>query len=242
MIRWDVEIGSFTFEILMASLSKEVKWAPNQAATVWFFHKTTGEHVRLEGDIQMLDLIEMYKSEMGCEVVVSVFDKVVCAEHEYDALEPLCVLPPDDDIPETDVGFSQHIEQLDIHFNHKTGNGASASEVPNSKVPKAMEADAPEPDREPDIFDNEEEYVGVDDEHFYMPLPPAQPLPQPADNAQPAENAQPTDDVDVDGYPDAFAAEGGIPLDAEVNDADPQEIQVLHDPENPRIEKRVSIP
>ena len=32
------------------------------------------------------------------------------------------------------------------------------------------------------------------------------------------------------------AAEGGVPLEAEVNDADPQELNVIHDPEQPNIE------
>jgi hypothetical protein len=38
------------------------------------------------------------------------------------------------------------------------------------------------------------------------------------------------------------AAEGAIPLEAEVTDADPNEIRVLHDPENPRIEKGALFP
>jgi hypothetical protein len=29
-----------------------------------------------------------------------------------------------------------------------------------------------EPVKEPDLFDNEEEYVGVDDEQLYIPIPP----------------------------------------------------------------------
>jgi hypothetical protein len=37
-------------------------------------------------------------------------------------------------------------------------------------------------------------------------------------------------------------AEGAIPSKAEVNDADPDEIRVLHDPENPRIEKGALFP
>jgi hypothetical protein len=30
MIKWDVEIGSFSLELLIKSLENEVKWAPNQ--------------------------------------------------------------------------------------------------------------------------------------------------------------------------------------------------------------------
>ena len=97
VIKWNVEIGTFTFELLMNSLRNEVKWALNQDATVWFFDKRIGEDVRLTNEIQMLDLYEMYKSEMSCHILVSVFAKTVCDDHEFDALEPLCVLGPDED-------------------------------------------------------------------------------------------------------------------------------------------------
>uniref|UniRef100_K3YM10 Uncharacterized protein n=1 Tax=Setaria italica TaxID=4555 RepID=K3YM10_SETIT len=63
VIKWNVEIGTFTFELLMNTLRNEVKWAPNQDATVWFFDKRISEDVRLTNEIQMLDLYEMYKSE-----------------------------------------------------------------------------------------------------------------------------------------------------------------------------------
>jgi len=77
--------------------------------------------------------------------------------------------------------------------------------------------------REPDLFDNEE-YVGADDEHLYIPIPPRQP--------PTIKNAKP-----VDENSDHVDADGGVPLEAEVDDADPQEIHVFHDPENPKIIK-----
>ena len=146
----------------LESLSKEVKWAPNQVPIVWFHDKRCGEDVRLVDERQMADLFEMFKSEMSCRVIVSIFDKDVVAEHEYDTLVPLCVLPPDD------VSLDMH----DIHtqyayapVNHNEphepivtqGGGVSASKEADSKGPADMDADASEPDREPDIFDNEEE-------------------------------------------------------------------------------------
>jgi hypothetical protein len=183
-----------------------VKWADDQSATVWFFDKSVGEDVRLVNEIQMVDLFEMYKSEMRCHVVVSVFNNEVCDDHEFDSLEPLCVVPP----------VATHEVNTEVivppNTNNK-GDGASASKA-------AMEADAPEPDRVPDMFDNEEEYVGVDDEHIYGQVP----------HTQPWSNAETTDDDYV-----PFAAEGDIPFEEEVNDADPQEVQVIHDPENPKI-------
>jgi hypothetical protein len=39
----------------------------------------------------------------------------------------------------------------------------------NANVDEAADL---EPVKEPDLFDNEEEYVGVDDEQLYIPIPP----------------------------------------------------------------------
>ena len=44
----------------------------------------------------MIDLFDMYKSEMCCHVLVGVFDNAVSDALEYELLEPLCVIPPDD--------------------------------------------------------------------------------------------------------------------------------------------------
>jgi len=95
IINWDVEIGSFTLDLLMENLCEEVKWNSNQCAIVWYFDKTVGEDVRLIDESQMVALFEMYKSEMNCQVVVGVFDKSIRDEHEFDAVEALCVIPPD---------------------------------------------------------------------------------------------------------------------------------------------------
>ena len=76
----------------------------------------------------------------------------------------------------------------------------------------------------PDIFANEEGYVGVEP------------------SAQPSENAQTSfanDDISGEGVADG--GRGGA-FDHEVNDADPQKINVLHDPENPRIGKDALFP
>jgi hypothetical protein len=191
MIKWDVEIGSFSIDLLMTGLCNEVKWASNQSATVWFFDKRLGEDVKLSNEIQMFDLFEMYKSEMCCQVIVTMFDtnKTPVAQQVFDTLEPLCALPPDD--------------------------------VTNN---------TPEPDREPDLFDSEEEYVGVDDEHLYIDIaPPQLTCPSSAQPADPShENEYSTNSHehvvdDVEGEP-------------ELNDADLQELNVINDPEDPKIE------
>lgn len=151
------------------------------------------------------------------------FAKSVCVDHEFNALEPLCVLSFDEVIPDSHDRTQPTVAQ----HTPKTGDGASASKGANSKGPTTMEADVPEPDRDPNLFDNDEEYAGVDDEHLYM----AGPSTQPSDNAQPD-----------DGSTDPFADIGGIPHDAEVNDQDPQELHVLHDLENPNIAKGSQFP
>lgn len=120
------------------------------------------------------------------------------------------------------------------------GDGASASKVVASEGTAAKEADALEPECEPDIFDNAEEYVGVDDEHMYIHVPPSQPTaPTSAEPAHSNQNvgAQAESHKNVDA-----PAEGGVPPEAEVDDADPEELNVLHDPENPRIEKGALFP
>ena len=99
VIKWDVEIGSFTLEPLMQSLQSAVKWSSNQCATVWFFDKNLKEDVRVTSEIQMIDLFDMYKAQMSCHFVVGVLDKSVSNAPEFDLLEPLCVIPPDDTAP-----------------------------------------------------------------------------------------------------------------------------------------------
>jgi hypothetical protein len=93
------------------------------------------------------------------------------------------------------------------------------------------------------MFDNDEEYVGVDDEGLYMPVPSA----QAANNAQPCNNHAHTADAEpyvhvADQFDDVVAVEGGVPLEAEVNDVDPLEVNVIHDPLNPKIEKGERFP
>ena len=71
-----------------------------------------------------------------------------------------------------------------------------------------------------------------------------------AKNAEPSNHIRTTDADDsvddavddADEFDDVVAAEGGVPLEAEVNYADSQEVHVIHDPENPRIGKGERFP
>ena len=66
------------------------------------------------------------------------------------------------------------------------------------------------------MFDNEEEYVGVDDEGMYMLVPPH----QYTNNAQAANSSHPQPRANADAN-DFGATEGGVPLKAEIDDANP---------------------
>jgi hypothetical protein len=100
---------------------------------------------------------------------------------------------------------------------------------PTTTEPKQSKGVA---DEVPNIFDNEEEYVGANDEHMYISIAPA----QLSMNAT-VDSSVPTNDAN-----EYAAAEGAIPPEEEVTDVDPDEIRVLHDPKNPRIEKGALFP
>jgi hypothetical protein len=68
---------------------------------VWFFDKILREDVRLISEIHMVDVFEMYKEEMGCQLVVGLFDD----DTKFDDLQHLCVIPADVrfEIPNNDL-------------------------------------------------------------------------------------------------------------------------------------------
>jgi hypothetical protein len=61
VIKWDVEVASFSFDLLLTSLRNEFQWSSSQSPRLWFFDKRMCEDVRLENNLQMHDLFEMYK-------------------------------------------------------------------------------------------------------------------------------------------------------------------------------------
>ena len=113
-------------------------------------------------------------------------------------------------------------------LNKLSSGGTEPTTLPcaspeNPEVDDELELDR-EAAKEPDIFDNDEEYVGVDDEDMYDEAPPTEfAQPQPFNNANTHGTADPSDDF--------------VHVEAEVDDIDPLEINVLHNPENPKIMK-----
>jgi len=107
--------------------------------------------------------------------------------------QPLCALP--DDINPSLKPFTYTELQLDLILpDLGMQPGPEPLEPTDPEPPEPTDPEPPEPtDLEPqpnptmpnksqcvaeeehDIFDNEEEYVGVDDEHMYITIPPAQP-------------------------------------------------------------------
>jgi hypothetical protein len=133
--KWEVEYESMALELLIQSLTTELNLCMNQTPTVWFYDKRFNDNSRLVDEIQKVDFFEMYKEEMTCQLVVGVFDKVQCEEANFEALEPICVIPPE------------------------PANETPVEVEPEAKVEVEAEAAAIfdiEPDREPDMFDNPE--------------------------------------------------------------------------------------
>jgi hypothetical protein len=70
VIKWAVEFGSLTLELLIASIANELRVFSNQLPTVWFFDKRLHKDDSLISEIQLLDIFQMYTEEMGCQLVV----------------------------------------------------------------------------------------------------------------------------------------------------------------------------
>ena len=155
----------------------------------------------------MIDLFKMYKEEMCCLVVVEVFDREKCVQCDFDGLKPLWPI-----LLEPAAVEPQMLAEIE------EGVAVNMPMEPTCASPEEVDvADEIELDREPDMFDNVEEYVGIYDEGMYGTLSAA---PQ-FNNANCDSNPEPNAKI--------------VHVEAEVDDADPLEVHVLHDPENPKI-------
>ena len=151
VLKWNVEYGSLTLDLLLKHLSIELNLCTDQTPTIWFYDKRLNKDTRLANEIQMIDLFEMYKEEMTCQVVVGVFDRSTCLDHEFDELEPICVIPPAAvDAPDDAADLDNH----DANIPNEPTRGPSQPKAGPSVAQENLEAEC---DREPDIFDNAEE-------------------------------------------------------------------------------------
>ena len=114
---------------------------------------------------------------MCCCVLVGVFDNAVSDAFEYELIEPLCVIPPDDGaVNPTDFNPDANacaaaIPNASASTAAISNASASTAAIPNANASSAAIPNAQasidanpcttdesnvEPDREPYIFDNEE--------------------------------------------------------------------------------------
>ncbi|KAF2913380.1 hypothetical protein DAI22_10g080200 [Oryza sativa Japonica Group] len=143
----------------MKSIRTGFTWGSNQSPSVWYFHKTIGEVVRLLGDNDLPGFFEMYATEVSFHLIVTIHEEILDAtSYVY---ETIVVIPLENPTP-------------------SVGSWQAATNVGGSAQPTTMEEDV----RESDMFDNEEEYVGVNDEHLYVPPKPAQPSEIPSQSSQ----------------------------------------------------------
>jgi hypothetical protein len=171
-------------------------------------------------DNQFQNMFEMYASDMHCKVLLIVVDNTLFQNH---------ILPQQDRAP-------LELDPLEIEFPTLQSDQPPIATEPAPTIPTEPDPTIPtepeptkatqssNPNDEPDIFDNLEEYVGVNDEHMYIAVPPARP-------------SIPTNEPN-----ECASDEGAIPPEEEVNDADPEEIRVLHDPHNPIIKEGALFP
>ncbi|EAZ15920.1 hypothetical protein OsJ_31341 [Oryza sativa Japonica Group] len=145
--------------------------------------------VRLLGDNDLPGFFEMYATEVSFHLIVTIHEEILDAtSYVY---ETIVVIPLENPTP-------------------SVGSWQAATNVGGSAQPTTMEEDV----RESDMFDNEEEYVGVNDEHLYVPPKPAQPSEIPSQSSQ-GPSSQPSAT---------------------------RLVRVIHDLENPKIEKDALFP
>src|SRR6266540_691520 len=183
------------------------------SVVVWFFDKAIGKDCKLSDDIQIPRFFEMYEPENKFSLLIGVYDNSKIFEVDGFVGEPICV--------------PICVVQPESCTHTKiAGKAASATGVAVSEVAATKEADATEP-KNP--FDNDEEYVRVNDEHIYEEYVPPAPPSQPPN----------VDEADTSSHFDVPFESNDISAEAEINDEDPEAVNVLHDPENPVIAKGV---
>ncbi|XP_006648048.1 uncharacterized protein LOC102699568 [Oryza brachyantha] len=144
------------------------------------------------------------------------------------------------DVPESSTRLFSLELKLEGFSTIESGQGASASKVAVSSEPATQEVD----DSLLNVFDMDEEYVGVDDEGLYMePIHIIAPGDGVHTSSEPfAQNDQPCGEDGGDTSSAPFAQNAQTCVDDEVTDADPGEYNVIHNPDMPMIEEGAVFP
>ena len=139
--------------------------------SVWYFDKDLGQNVRLLHDSQPSLMFEMYAAEMTVPLSVVVVDVIGSSGGNVE-LVPITFVAADDplvmgthnDQPAPTTPTQPAPPSLADSAQSEVGS-TSQSNAPTTSQPNADQPEQPG-DPSADPFDNEEEYVGVDDEHL----------------------------------------------------------------------------
>lgn len=81
----------------MKSIRTGFTWGSNQSPSVWYFHKTIGEVVRLLGDNDLPGFFEMYATEVSFHLIVTIHEEILDAtSYVY---ETIVVIPLENPTP-----------------------------------------------------------------------------------------------------------------------------------------------
>ncbi|CAM0877629.1 unnamed protein product [Alopecurus aequalis] len=169
---WTVDIENFSLDALTCQLALELYIGSNQWVSVWYFDKELGQDVRLLHDKQPNLMFEMYAAEMTVPLSVVVVDVIGSngAEENVEFV-PISVVAVDDPLVMGTHNCPNNDQPAPTTPTQPAPNPIAesvASEVGSTSQPNATHAEQPHQPANPsaDPFDNEEEYVGVDDEHL----------------------------------------------------------------------------
>ncbi|XP_048537515.1 uncharacterized protein LOC125516072 isoform X2 [Triticum urartu] len=185
---WTVVVEKFSVDALTRQLALELNIGTNQLVLVSYFDKVLGENVRLLHDEQHYLMFDMYAAELKVPLSVVVVDvigsSVFNGGSKIADFVPISVVPNDDPLVMGTQNYANIIQPNDAQAYLQTDTTncpttptqpapppiveSVTSEVGSTSQPNVPHADQQQELQNPstDPFDNEEEYVGVDDEHL----------------------------------------------------------------------------
>ena len=236
-LKWCVDIETFTLAEATRGVSKQLRLGVEQCPYFWYFDKASGEDVRLKHDEQLAVMWEQYSGEMKLSLIVAVIEKL---GYKGDRVEPVALaLGPADDAsligsqerPQTP---SQHATAHAIVEAIGTCDSSATQDMQQAEASTdpgpSKEARAQEPD---DPFDNDEEYVGVDEERMYDVGAGVTIMPE----VTPSVFEGMEEREDMAGLEEEFVMQ----QEAEVTDHDP-DVHIHQDLEHPDIRKGAKFP